>query len=364
MKTKVWFASALCGMAWLFGSCCGQCGKQPNVAERWSEEKANAWYENKPWMAGADYIPANAINQIEMWSKDTYSPELIDKELTWAENLGFKTLRVYLSSVVYENDAEGMKERMSNFLEICQKHGITPLFCIFDDCWNAESSYGKQPEPKPGVHNSGWVRDPSDIARQDTLTLYPKMEQYVKDLLTTFGQDERVLLWDLWNEPGNSGYGLNTLPALKKVFQWAREANPSQPLTSGVWFYEPSFAPMSSFQLENSDVISYHNYDSLECHQAEVRYLQMLNRPLICTEYMARRQKSVFKDIMPMLKKNKVVAINWGFVSGKTNTIFAWGEPMPDVAEPPVWFHDIFRQDGTPFDQAEVDTIKALTLSE
>jgi hypothetical protein len=48
-------------------------------------------------------------------------------------------------------------------------------------------------------------------------------------------------------------------------------------------------------------------------------------------------------------------------VSGKTNTIFAWNTPLPDVKEPKVWFHDIFRQDGTPFDPKEIKAIKSLT---
>lgn len=331
------------------------------VAQRWTEEKANAWYSELPWMAGCDYIPASAINQIEMWSKDTYDAPQIEKELGWAEDLGFKTLRVYLSSVVYENDPDGMKERMSNFLDICKNHGIKPLFCIFDDCWNKESAYGKQPEPKPGVHNSGWVQDPSMAEREDTVKLYPKLEKYVKDLLTTFGQDDRVLLWDLWNEPGNSDYGVSTLPMLKKVFGWAREVNPSQPITCGLWRWTPEFAPLNAYQLENSDVISYHNYHEMKDHEYAIKYMQVFNRPLICTEYMARRNNSLFKTIMPLLKKNKIVAINWGFVSGKTNTIFAWDTPLPDQKEPELWFHDIYRQDGTPFDQAEIDTIKALT---
>lgn len=359
MKVKSLFACALGTLMFALSAC--QSGQPQPTAQRWTEERANAWYEQKPWMAGADYINADAINQIEMWSKDTYNHDQIDHELTWAEDLGFTTLRVYLSSVVYENDPEGLKERMGDFLTICQNHGITPLFCIFDDCWNAESSYGKQPDPKPGVHNSGWVQDPSVSLRADTAALYPKLEKYVKDLLTTFGNDERILLWDLWNEPGNSNHGVSTLPMLKKVFQWAREVNPSQPLTCGVWNWADSFAPLNAFQLENSDVISYHNYNDRDDHAACIKYLKMFNRPLICTEYMARRNNSLFQTVMPLLKENKVVAINWGFVSGKTNTIFAWDEPLPDQKEPKLWFHDIFRQDGSVFCQEEVDTIKSLT---
>ncbi len=334
------------------------CGDQCNG--RWSEEKANEWYSKLPWLSGCDYIPANAINQIEMWSADTFDEKQIDKEMTWAEELGFKTMRVYLSSVVYANDAEGFKKRIDTFLGICKNHGIRPLFVFFDDCWNEEAKYGKQPEPQKGIHNSGWVQDPSVSLRKDTVKLYPELEKYVTDIISTFANDDRILLWDLYNEPGNKGHGVSSLPLLKKVFAWARSAKPSQPVTSGIWNVENSFAPLNAFALENSDVISYHNYNDVKDHSEQIRYLKMLNRPLICTEYMARRNGSTFQTVMPLLKKENVVAINWGFVAGKTNTIFAWDTPLPDVDEPELWFHDIYRQDKTPFAQAEVDTIKKL----
>ena len=330
------------------------------VGTRWTEAKANAWYAQLPWLSGCDYIPATAINQIEMWSKDTYDHPQIDKELGWAEELGFKTMRVFLSSVVYEHDPQGLKERMNDFLTICDRHGIRPLFVFFDDCWNAESSYGKQPEPKVGIHNSGWLRDPSMSLRKDTVTLYKNLSIYVKDILTTFGEDKRILLWDLYNEPGNSDQKTASLPLLRKVFEWARQVNPSQPLTAGIWNLGKDFAPLNAFQLENSDVISYHNYDPAYKHSEEIKYLQALNRPLVCTEYMARRGGSLFSSVMPLLKANKVVAINWGFVSGKTNTIYAWGTPVPDGHEPELWFHDIYRQNKTPFDPEEIKIIKKL----
>lgn len=327
---------------------------------QWTPEQARAWYDAQGWLAGCDYIPANAINQIEMWSGDTYSHDLINKELGWAEGLGFNTLRVYLSSVVYENDPEGLKDRMSDFLGICESHSIRPLFVFFDDCWNAASAYGKQPEPKPGIHNSGWVRDPSDALRADTLALYPKLEKYVKDVLTAFSADSRVLMWDLYNEPGNSGYDASSLPLLKKAFEWAQAVRPSQPLTSGVWKH--SLKSLNEFQLANSDVTSYHNYSGdMADQQNAIDTLKAYGRPLVCTEYMARTKGCFFQNTMPVLKKNNVAAINWGFVAGKTNTIFAWDTPLPEVDEPEVWFHDIFRQDGTPYSQEEIDLIRSLT---
>jgi len=328
----------------------------------WSIEKANAWYTQQPWLSGCNYQPCTAINQIEMWQAQTFDPETIDKELGWAEELGFNTMRVFLSSVVWKHDSEGFKQRIDRFLSICNKHNIRPMLVFFDDCWNAESAIGKQPEPKPGVHNSGWVRDPSTSLRADTATLFPILENYVKDILIAFKNDKRVLMWDLYNEPGNGNVGIQSLPLVKNAFKWAREVNPSQPLTVGVWYINSfEMKALNVFQVNNSDVLTYHNYGNETEHETWVNLLKIHERPMICTEYMARKNGSFFQKVMPMLKRQNVGAINWGFVSGKTNTIFAWSEPLPDQKEPKIWFHDIFRQDHSPFDTAEVELIKRMT---
>lgn len=350
-------------------SCSGnrenQVSEQNSADTRWSETKALEWGKKQPWLAGCNYIPSNAINQIEMWSADTWSPELIDKELGWAEDLGFNTLRVFLSSVVWENDSTGFKSRINDFLDICKKHSIRPHLVFFDDCWNAESSYGKQPEPKPGVHNSGWVRDPSMSLRADTTALYPRLEAYVTDIIGTFANDDRVLFWDMYNEPGNNKEEGSSLPLLKKAFEWARAAKPSQPLTVGTWcFGDSAFDELNAWSLNNSDIISYHNYSGPERQRVLAQAMRMLNRPVVCTEYMARTSGSTFESIMPILKEYNIGAINWGFVKGKTNTIFTWADVVPSGEEPKVWFHDIYRPDGSAFDNKEIETIRSLTGKE
>jgi hypothetical protein len=189
--------------------------------------------------------------------------------------------------------------------------------------------------------------------------LVDTLERYVKDILTTFKNDKRILLWDLYNEPGNSGNGNKSLPLLKKEFSWARQVNPDQPLSAGVW--SDKLVDLNVYQLANSDVITYHNYDKEPEHAKTIDSLKAYGRPLICTEYMARTRGSLFATVMPLLKKENVGAINWGLVAGKTNTMYAWDTPMPNGDEPKVWFHDIFRPDGTPYSEDEIKLIKSLT---
>lgn len=353
---QVLFGGALLFLLMHFVSCNQSSNIQsPKI---WSKEKAVAWYSEQPWLTGCNFQPSTAINQMEMWAGETFDPITIDKELGWAEELGFNVMRVYLSSEVWKADPKGFKKRIDEYLAISKKHNIKALFVFFDDCWNEETVKGKQPDPKPGVHNSGWVQDPAVSLRKDTVSLFPVLEKYVKDILTTFKDDERILLWDLYNEPGNSQHGMGSMPLLKNVFKWAREVNPSQPVSSGIWFFK--YPKLNEFQIANSDVLTYHNYREPENHQLWINLLKTHGRPMICTEYMARRNNSLFENIMPLLKENNVGAINWGFVSGKTNTIFAWSEPLPDETEPKLWFHDIYRRDKTPFDLKEVELIKKL----
>lgn len=332
-----------------------------NVRDVWSKEQANEWYEQWGWLRGADFLPSTAINQLEMWQAETFDTATINRELGWAESIGMNSMRVYLHHLAWEIDPQGFKNRMEQYLTLADNHNISTLFVFFDDCWNATYKAGKQPDPKPGIHNSGWVRDPGDIILSDT-SLYVTLEKYVKDVLTSFGNDERIVLWDLYNEPGNSDYENKSMLLLKKVFRWGREADPMQPLSVGVW--NKKLVDLGKYQLDHSDVITYHNYMDRENHQQWIDSLRAYGRPLICTEYMARTRNSLFKDIMPLLMEENVGAYNWGLVAGKSNTIYAWDTPMPNGKEPKIWFHDIFRKDGTPYDPKEVALIKDLASRE
>ncbi len=335
-------------------------GKNKEIAvagQQWSIEKANEWYAKHKWITGADYIPATAINQLEMWQADTYDSATIDKELGWAEGIGFNTMRVFLHSVAWTADPEGFKSRVDSYLRIADKHHIQTMFVFFDDVWNKVPKPGKQPEPKLGIHNSGWMQDPGQPASADS-TNFPALEKYVTDVMTRFKNDERILLWDLYNEPGNGGKRDSSLSLLVNIFKWARAVNPVQPISVGLWKWD--LDTLNAYQFTHSDIITYHDYEEPEWHQRTIDLLKAGGRPLICTEYMARTRNSRFSNILPILKAENVGAINWGFVEGKTNTIYQWNHPIPDGTQPDEWFHDIFRKDGKPYRDDEVQLIRKL----
>ncbi len=352
---------------------------QQGPDDRWPLEKANAWYADEPWLVGSNYIPSDAANELEMWQADTFDPKLIDRELGWAEGLGMNTMRVFLHDLLWEQDKDGFTKRIDAFLDICAKHKIRPIFVLFDSCWDPFPRLGKQPAPRPGIHNSRWVQSPGAKALEDP-SQYPRLEAYVEGVVGAFAHDSRVLAWDVWNEPDNnndSSYGKEEPPdkvqlvlgLLPKAFAWARTAKPEQPLTSGVWhgdWSDPAkLDPMAKEQLELSDVTSFHNYGVPSEFEKRVRWLRQYGRPLICTEYMARGEKSTFQGILPIAKADKVGAINWGFVKGKTQTFLPWDSwQQPYVyRSPTVWFHDIFYADGRPYRPAEVAFIRKMTGS-
>ncbi|HEU4961999.1 MAG TPA: 1,4-beta-xylanase [Sphingomonas sp.] len=347
--------------------------------ERWTQAQADAWYAKQQWPVGSNYLPANAINELEMWQADTFDPKRIDLELGWAQSMGMNTMRVFLHDLLWQQDPEGFKKRIDTFLTIAHKHGIKPLFVLFDSCWDPHPKLGPQHPPIPGVHNSGWVQAPGTDVLQDP-SQYPRLETYVKGVVGAFAHDDRILGWDVWNEPDNPAGQYTDQPAdkaklvaelLPQVFEWARSADPTQPLTSGLWGKGPDWSrgrphnPVQTTQLDQSDVISFHDYGWPESMEARITQLETYDRPILCTEFMARGAGSTFDGSLPVGWRHDVGMINWGFVKGEEQTHLPWDSwQRPYVlTEPTVWFHDVLHEDGTPYRQAEVDLIHRLATT-
>ncbi len=355
---------------------------------RWSISKVKSWYQKLPWLVGCNFIPSTAINQLEMWQVETFDLETIRRELGWAANSGLNAVRVYLHDLVWKNDPEGFKLRIDQFLDAAHKNNILTTLVIFDDCWNTDPKPGKQPDPKPFFHNSGWMQTPGIKVVKDQRQ-WSRLEAYVTDILKTFGQDERVFLWDLYNEPGNlilssialAGARKNlktisllgshflkpspSLPLLNKVFEWARAVNPAQPLTAPLWYITPTMGSQMNLAVTNlSDVITFHDFFDLPIITDRIAELKVWERPLLCTEFLARTQDCLITTHVPLFKQENVGCFIRGLVSGKTQTIYNWrqGGRAPEPGTP--WFHDLLKPDGSPYDAEEVRVIREQRVSE
>ncbi|MGV0739854.1 1,4-beta-xylanase [Mycobacterium syngnathidarum] len=341
---------------------------------QWPVERANAWYQAQGWLVGTNFITSNAINQIEMFSAGTYDARRINSELQACRLLGFNTVRVFLHDLLWAQDRAGFQSRLANFVGIAARQGIKPLFVFFDSCWDPNPQLGAQRAPTPGVHNSGWVQSPG-AQRIDDPRYRPVLRDYVVGVMSQFRNDDRVLGWDLWNEPDNPAKQYRKVERkdkidavgglLPQVFAWARSVNAAQPLTSGVWqgsWDRGNRSEMDNFQLDNSDVISFHSYAGPAEFEARIAELAPLGRPILCTEYLARDQGSTLEGVLPVAKRHNVGAYSWGLVAGKTQTYFPWDSwDKPYTKVPNVWFHDLLQPDGRPYKQSEYQTLKKLT---
>jgi hypothetical protein len=344
-------------------------------AGRWSADRAGNWYQAQGWLVGANYVTSSAINQLEMFQPGTYDPRRIDTELAWARFHGLNSVRVFLHDQLWAQDARGFQGRLAQFVGIAARHRIKPLFVLLDSCWDPFPKSGPQRAPRPGVHNSGWVQSPG-AERLDDRSYVSTLQAYVTGVLTQFRNDDRVLGWDLWNEPDNPAKEYRSVERsdkqqlvadlLPQVFRWARSVDPRQPLTSGVWDGAwgdaASRSTIAGIQLENSDVVTFHSYAKPATFESRIEELAPIGRPILCTEYMARTMGSTVEGVLPVAKRHNVGAINWGFVAGKTQTYFPWDSwDHPYASIPKVWFHDLVRPDGKPFQDSEIQTIRGLS---
>ncbi len=305
------------------------------VRDRWDAQTAWNWYAQVGPITGCNYVPRTAVNTTEMWQADTFDPITIDQELGWARQCGINSVRVFVQYIVYQEDAQGLLERLDRFLAIADSHGISTTLVLLDDCFGPEPSPGPQPDPIPGVHNSRWTSSPGEFRKQEIFR--PNLKEYVTEIIYRYKNDSRILMWDLYNEAQSS-----SRPLLEQVFKWARAVNPSQPLTS-CWQASDLW-----------DVASFHDYNP-----PNESYLSGINaeRPAINTECIARTRGSVFSTVLPAYANHGIGWYMWGLVKGRIQTYYPWGSPQ-GAPEPEVWFHDLLHPDGTPYDPAEITLIQ------
>lgn len=343
--------------------------------ERWNKENAKQWREQHGWLCGFNYLPHTAVNWNEMWQAETFDLATIEQELCWAKEIGFNALRTNLPFVVWQQERDALFAHIEAFLGVCQSNNIKVILTLLDDCeFSGETPhYGEQPAPVPGVHNSRALASPGREHVMN-LAIWPDIERYTKDVLSHFGQDPRVVLWDLYNEPTNrmlfkdgihrefdEALEAHSHALTQKMFEWARHIGPEQPLTVAAWHAEldtPFSHPTDHLALSESDIITFHAYVPPEAMTRIADIVSQYQRPVLCTEWMARHLGSTYQTQLPTLKQKDIGVFQWGLVRGKTQTWLPW--PWVEVlpTQEGLWFHDLLDEEGRPFDEAEIALIR------
>ncbi|THF80378.1 glycoside hydrolase 5 family protein [Cohnella fermenti] len=356
--------------------------------EVWTEERAWAWHRARPWTVGCNYIPSGCINLIEIWQEYGFERVAADmeRELDLARSIGLNAVRMLLPFEVWRYQRDGFMERLERVLRMLDSRRMQLMPVFFDDCGRGPAenydplpSFGPQPEPQPG-HHGGGPAAPCPNSRNphyhysDDRTNWPDMKRFVQDVAGAHRHDSRVLAWDIWNEPGNSGKDgrgncSSSLEAMEAAFIWCREMEPSQPLTAGVWdFYHldqenrrlGELTAIEKRAAELSDLISFHYYGDLSGTRRLIDSLKEWNRPLLVTEWLHRPFGNEAAEHLPLFLKEEIGCFHWGLVNGKTQT----HEPWDWIADRPLdfsrWQHDLFLPDGTAYDEEEIKLFRRL----
>ena len=353
---------------------------------RWSKEKAWEWYNSRPWFRGCNYMSADCANRIDQWQELGFEERFAttEKELKLMQETGFNTVRLIIEYVVWKEEHDGFMERFDRYLSLCAKYGISAMIVLANDCMPPKTERWKMPyvgeqqydlgyhggkmhsqhgaHPGPAPH---FYLDDAE-SREDYLRM-------VEEIVTKYKDDERVCIWDVYNEPGNSYRKDITLPNLKKMFKSVRSCEPSQPVTAGInWIDNDLLSDedvplheINQYVIDNSDIITYHFYHDYYRHIRVIKRLKKEGRPIMNTEWLGRCLGNDVFSLFPLFYLEKIGCYNWGFVAGKYQTYEPWEgtwQKYLNGTETDVdftkWFHDLYRPNHRPYDPKEIDLIK------
>lgn len=345
-----------------------------------ARDALDAWTSRHPRLIGCNYVTSSAVNSLEMWNAGSFDPETIAREFSWAHALGLNCVRVFLHHLLWEDDRTGFLSRLDRVLDLAAQRGLSVLPVLFDSCFEPDPVCGPQQPARPGVMCSRWVQCPGRRRLEDE-SRWPELEDYAHDVVARFAGDDRVLAWDVWNEPpAESGqvFALGDLGAresarkteltyrlLAHVFEALAPIAPRQPLTSAVWWtrdgawLDSVLTAMERLQIEHSDVVSFHSYSAPAEFRAQADSLLSRGRPVLCTEFMDRAVGATLEALLPIAAARGLAMLMWGCVEGQIqarHSIASWASSEGD---PELWHHDLLRADGTPYAPSDVDAIRS-----
>lgn len=351
--------------------------------EKWSKEKAWEWYNQFPWIRGFCYYPSCCVNRIEMWQEygwDKVKP-VIDSELKLAKEWGFNAIRIGGALELYIDQKESYLKHIDEVIEMADKYGIYVMWTFGGDCVVQKQNYSW---PKYGPqdfdfgYHSGRANSPHVVMHQPGYNLIDEPEyeeefyEMIRTIVSKYKDDKRIIVWDIFNEAGNSLRGMMSYRVIKNAFDIARSYNPIQPCASCCWSYDKDRHPFKEIELkmlDMSDIILYHCYENYESSVEVIRFLkEKYDRPMMNTEWLHRIWHNNVEDLFPLFRKEKIGCFSWGWVTGKSQTREPWEWLFNEYDNGKgrdwdftKWQHDLVRPNLRPYDYKEYEIIKRET---
>ncbi len=354
------------------------------MTERWSVQKAQAWYEAQPWIRGYNTYPSNCVNRIAMWQK--YNHEAVIKQARYefqlARDTGFNAVRMFIQFEVWLYEHDSFMANLEEYIAAAAEFGQKIMFVIGNDCSVPKDFYnvtfGEQ-KIDWGYHSgicrgqhSGTHGNNAGYLLCDEPEMAEKFLAMVEEFAVTYGQDERVQIWDVWNEIGNSKRGMMSVPLMEKCCEILRAHDVIQPLTVSIWSLWPGHEPLCTEAemrgVELSDVLSFHSYNSF---QTMIKTIEIIrerfgDRPLLNTEWLNRIRHNNVDELFPLFYLENIGSYHWGLMQGFSQTYEPWGGFFAKIDDPDYYGpedltklqHDLYRFNGHPYIAKEVAIIK------
>lgn len=347
---------------------------------QWAKEQAWKWYNARPWIRGCNFMSSDCANRIDQWQEFGFEErfETTKREIELAASIGYNSFRLILEFEVWDKEHDGFMKRLDRYLSYMYDHGITAMLVLSNDCTVPKSlwkpavmgpqSYdigyhgGRKASPHRSYegYDERWhILDDPDIAK--------RYYEFVREIITTYAHDERVIIWNIMNEPSNER-GEKSLVHMEKFFEIAWTISPDQPLCADIWSGMRGARASTVIEqraLELSDVISFHQYGSFDTMVSEIEQIKTLGRPALNTEWLHRIFGNNVDNMYPLFYLEKIGSYNWGFVAGKYQTYEPWEGIWMDIEagrgknyDLTKWQHDLFRPSMRPYDPKEIEIIK------
>ena len=350
------------------------------MKRRWTEREAWEWQEKVGWLRGCNFIGSDCANRIDMWqsSGNAAHMQTAEREIALCRDMGFNTVRVIVEYDVWLQERESFLKVLESYISLFAKYNQKVMITLANE---AVLCRGDIYTPKPlgeqtyalGYHQGRLPLTPEqkalqpyhELERKETRESFLEM---IREIVSIYRSDDRVICWNVFNEPGITIGVDRSIPLIKTMFETVRERDPSQPLASDIWYWgDPEqLRPNDQLSADLSDVISWHSYKPMAEFAEDYSIMKKIGRPILLTEWLNRINYQEVREMYPLLFLEKINCWCWGFVAGKTQTYEPWtslweqfdakdGNVRYDFTR---WQHDLFRTNLRPYDPKEIDLIK------